>query len=66
MTRRIMLDIETLGLEAGAAILSIGAVKFDTDGLGAEFSGEIDLESCQDAGLAIDAETLHTVVREYF
>ena len=31
---RIMLDIETLGLDPGAAILSIGACTFDTDGVG--------------------------------
>jgi len=55
---RVMIDIETLGLEPGAAILSIGAVKFDTDGLGDELYHEISLESCQDAGLQIDAGTL--------
>ena len=55
---RIMLDIETLGLAPGAAILSIGACVFDTDGVGATFERSIDLESCQDRGLAIDADTL--------
>lgn len=58
MTERVMVDIETLGLEPGAAILSIGAVRFDTDGVGATFERNIDLESCQDAGLTIDAGTL--------
>lgn len=58
MTDRVMVDIETLGLEPGAAILSIGAVRFDTDGLGATFERTIDLESCQEAGLTIDAGTL--------
>jgi len=58
MTRRVMVDIETLGLDPGAAILSIGAVEFDTDALGAEFYEEVSLQSCQDAGLSIDAETL--------
>lgn len=57
-TDRVMLDIETLGLEPGAVILSIGAVRFDTDGLGSEFHGNIDLVSCEDAGLTVDADTL--------
>jgi hypothetical protein len=55
---RVMVDIETLGLERGAAILSIGAVEFIPGGLGDEFYREISLESCQDAGLHIDAGTL--------
>lgn len=57
-TERVMVDIETLGLETGAAILSIGAVKFTEDGLGDEFYEEVSLASCQEAGLEIDAETL--------
>jgi hypothetical protein len=56
--KRVMVDIETLGLEPGAAIVSIGAVEFGPDGLGDEFVGDIDLESCQDAGLEIDASTV--------
>lgn len=55
---RVMVDIETLGLDPGAAILSIGAVKFGTDGIGEEFERNISLESCQEAGLTIDADTL--------
>lgn len=55
---RVMVDIETLGLTPGHAILSIGAVRFGTDGLGNEFHRNISLESCQDAGLEIDAGTL--------
>jgi hypothetical protein len=58
MSDRLMLDIETLGTEPGCAILSIGAVAFDLEGTGDTFSRSIDLESCQDAGLDIDAETL--------
>ena len=30
MTDRVMLDIETLGTDPGAAVLSIGACRFDT------------------------------------
>jgi len=55
---RVMVDLETLGTEPGAAILSVGAVTFDRDGLGEEWSMSVDLESCQDHGLEIDAATL--------
>ncbi|ELZ21566.1 endodeoxyribonuclease [Halosimplex carlsbadense 2-9-1] len=53
-----MVDIETLGLEPGSAILSLGAVTFSENGLGDEFYRVISLESCQEAGLKIDADTL--------
>jgi len=53
-----MLDIETLGIEPGAAILSIGACTFDTEGVGETFEVSVDLESCQARGLKIDADTL--------
>lgn len=55
---RVMIDIETLGLEPGAALLSIGAVRFDAGGLNDEFEASISLSSCQEAGLTIDADTL--------
>lgn len=55
---RVMLDIETLGLDIGAAIVSIGAVEFTHDRLKEEFSASVALDSCQDAGLSIDADTL--------
>lgn len=54
----VMLDIETLGTEPGAAVVSVGAVRFDETGVGAEFMSLIDLESSEEAGLEIDAETL--------
>jgi DNA polymerase III epsilon subunit-like protein len=53
-----MIDIETLGLEAGAAIVSIGAVEFGPGRLGETFEASISLSSCQEAGLNIDADTL--------
>jgi hypothetical protein len=53
-----MIDIETLGIEPGAAILAIGACTFDADGVGETFEVSVDLESCQDRGLSIDADTL--------
>jgi len=55
---RVMIDIETLGREPGAAILSLGAVRFDTEGVGETFHRSISLTSCQAAGLSIEAETL--------
>lgn len=55
---RVMVDIETLGLDRGAAILSIGAVKFDTDEIGDTFEASISRESCKAAGLTVDEDTL--------
>jgi len=55
---RIMLDIETLGTDPGATIVSIGAVAFDADGPGDEFRAAVSPTSCQRHGLSIDAETL--------
>jgi len=53
-----MVDIETLGVDPGAVICSLGAVRFDLTGPQEEFYREISLESCQDAGLEIEAGTL--------
>jgi len=58
MKDRVMVDIETLGLERDSAILSIGAVRFDAGGVGDEFHEFIDQRSCQAAGLNLDVETL--------
>jgi DNA polymerase III epsilon subunit-like protein len=55
---RVMIDIETLGRDPGAAVLSIGAVRFDLGGVGETFHRSISLESCQEAGLSIEAATL--------
>jgi hypothetical protein len=54
----VMVDIESLGVRAGCAILSIGAVAFDNDGLGKEFYRVISIRSCLDAGLRINEDTL--------
>lgn len=55
---RVMVDIETIGLDTGSVIASIGAVRFDVDGLGDTFTQSVSIASCQAAGLSIDAETL--------
>lgn len=56
--KNIMIDIETLGTSSNSVILSIGAVEFDNENLGAEFEIFIDPESCTDHGLVIDASTV--------
>ena len=57
-TRRVMLDLETLGLNPGCVILSVGAAEFDVDGVGETFYRSISLDSCDKVGLEIDAGTL--------
>jgi len=58
--QNIMLDMETMGHHSDAAIVSIGAVKFDleTGKTGEEFYRDISLKSCTELGLTIDAETV--------
>lgn len=60
MHNHVMLDIETLGKTAGAAIASIGAVKFDPHGdwIGDSFHIHVSLENCVRSGLVIDASTV--------
>jgi hypothetical protein len=55
---QVMVDIETLGREPGAAVISLGAAEFSELGVGETFFRNISLESCADAGLDIEAETL--------
>ena len=56
-----MLDLETMGNKSNAAIVSIGAIEFNLDtGVEASiFYERIDLQSCIDRGLKIDASTLY-------
>lgn len=54
----VMVDIETLGTGANSVILSIGAVEFNNDTITSEFYRIIDLQSCMNAGLEMDARTL--------
>lgn len=56
--RHAMVDIETLGALPGSVILSIGAVYFDDDGLGAEFYRTIDVFDSLLHGLTIDPATV--------
>jgi DNA polymerase III epsilon subunit-like protein len=56
----VMLDLETMGSMSHSAIVSIGAVRFDikTGEIGEKFYINVDLQSCLDAGLIINADTL--------
>ena len=42
MQENVMIDLETLSTESNAAILSIGAVMFDKEGLGETFYQIVD------------------------
>lgn len=57
----VMFDLETLGSSPGCAILSIGAVKFDRKKgtLGDGFYVSVDLQSCLDLGLKVEADTFY-------
>ena len=56
---KVMLDLETLGTRPGSIITSIGATKFDENGpYGKPFYERIDMQSCVDAGLLIDVDTV--------
>lgn len=56
----IMLDLETMGVKPYSPIVAIGAVLFDpkSDQIGETFYQLIDLQSCEDAGLKICADTV--------
>ncbi len=56
----VMIDIETLGKSASAAIASIGAVLFDPKGdwLGNHLHLHVDLNDCVQHGLKLDAPTV--------
>lgn len=55
MSIDIMIDLETMGVSAGCAILSIGAVTLDEKH---KFYAKICLDSCSPAGLKIDLDTI--------
>ena len=54
----IMLDLETMGTCPNAAIIAIGAVKFDQDGVHDRFYRTVSLASSVECGLKIDADTV--------
>ena len=56
-----MVDLETMGNESGSAIVSIAAIYFNlyTGEIGEHFYEIVDLKSCLDIGLKINASTLY-------
>lgn len=54
----IMLDIETMGTGSNAAIVAIGAVRFDKNGISDKFDKVVNLTSSLFAGFDIDKETV--------
>ena len=54
-----MIDLETLGTKPNSAILSIGAVAFDENGIHDEFYANVDLSSSIVHGFDIDADTVY-------
>ncbi len=58
--RDIMLDLETLGLSPGCAVLSLSAIVFDrfTGECGPDFNEVISRASCRDCGLREEKETV--------
>lgn len=56
----LMIDLESMGVKSGSAIISIGAVEFNmiTGETGQEFKINISLESCIKVGLIMDANTV--------
>jgi exodeoxyribonuclease VIII len=54
----IMVDLETMGNGGNAAIVSMGAVRFNMEGCHEEFYRVVDLESSVEAGMDIDAGTI--------
>ena len=62
--RKYMIDLETLGLRQDAVILSIGAVRFDSDG---PIPGEelyIELDTSSHAHCSIDPDTVKFWIEE--
>ena len=58
--KHIMIDLETMSTAKNAAIVAIGAVEFDpaTGELGETFYCNVDLGSCMEAGLDVEADTV--------
>jgi len=55
---RVMLDLETMGNGTNAAIIAIGAARFDVGEITDEFYAVVDLASSVAVGLEIDASTI--------
>jgi hypothetical protein len=64
--RDVMVDLETMGVEPGSAITSIGAVFFnpETGDMGSEFKVNINLHSSDEVGAIIDENTMDWWVKQ--
>jgi 3' exoribonuclease, RNase T-like len=58
MRNQVMLDLETLGNKPGSVIVAIGAVKFGEGRVVDTFYERVDAQSCVDAGLKMDPQTV--------
>ncbi|MGI0134541.1 MAG: 3'-5' exonuclease [Candidatus Micrarchaeaceae archaeon] len=60
-THHVMIDMETMSTEPDAALLSLGGVLFDPHGESVKdtFYGNVELQSCLDAGLRANAGTFY-------
>jgi hypothetical protein len=58
LMNNVMLDLETLGTNLNSVILSVGAVKFDSNGVTDSFYQIISLEDSLKKGFSINAKTL--------
>jgi len=54
----VMVDLETLGKNSNAVIISLGAVIFNESRITGSFYRKIDAQSCVDAGLKMDVSTI--------
>jgi hypothetical protein len=53
----IMIDLETMGTGSNAAIVAIGAVKFNSKGIADEFYETVDLATSVEIGMEIEPDT---------
>ena len=75
MSHSLMVDLETLGTGATAAIVEIGAIVFDPEGdplpdldvipTYNKYFGTVNLDSCLSHGLTLDASTLAWWMEQY-
>lgn len=54
----VMVDLETLDTKPTATIVSVGAVKFNREGIIDKFYKVVDIQSCIDAGFTVSGDTL--------
>ncbi len=55
---KVMLDIETMGNNSNAPIISIGAVSFDDENVSDRFYTQVNLQSSIDCGGIVDGSTV--------